>query len=238
MAFSSPATNLVAGEVDGDALLDVYVRDLDAGRTLLMSRPAGAAAKLDASVSDTADISGDGRRVAFASTGALDPTDSNARRDIYVHDVDGDGLQRVSIAGSATEGDRDSRAASISRDGTRVGFLSDAASLGAVGGRQQLFVRDLPAGTLEIASRADGRDGAAVGVADSGLLSADGRSVAFLSNAPVAVAPGAPGDDLGRVYERNLASGVTRFISRRNGAQGAPAAGEASLGDISADGAA
>ena len=229
VAFSSAATNLVAGDTDG--LADIYVRDLGAGRTLLMSRPAGSEAKLADSRSSAAAISGDGRRVAFDSSGALDPADSNAARDVYVHDVDGDGLRRVSIAGTATEGNSDSFEASIDRDGTRVSFLSAASSFGVIGG-PKLFVRDLTAGTLELASRADGREGAAVDVANRGLISADGRSVAFTS-----VALGSsPGDRLIRVFKRDLASGVTRLVSRRNGAQGASATNDASLGDVSADG--
>ena len=234
VAFSSRATNLVAG--DKDDLADVYVRDLDAGRTFLMSRAGDSGEKLAASVSGGAAISGDGRRVAFDSTGSLDPTDSNAAHDVYVHDVDGDAVRRVSIAGTATEGNGDSFDASISRDGNRVSFDSNATNFGAPAGA--LFVRDVAARTLTVASRADGRDGAVVSNAFVGMLSADGVSFVFTGAAATSIAPGAPGDDdVGRIYERNLVSGETRLISRLSGAGGAPSSGEPFVGGITADGA-
>src|SRR5262249_1617137 len=39
------------------------------------------------------------------------------------------------------------------------------------------------------------------------------------------IAPGAPGDAVTRVYERDLVSGATRLISRANGVNGAPVSG-------------
>ena len=170
VAFSSARRTSSQATTDDDT--DVYVRDLGAGRTLLIEppRPARAGRSSATAAGAPSAISGDGRRVAFDSTGALVPGDSNAARDVFVRDLDAPtAAARASRRRRATRATRTRTEASISRDGTRVSFLSTATSFGAVGGRQQLFVRDLTAGTLELASRADGRDGAAVDVADRGL---------------------------------------------------------------------
>jgi len=85
VAFTSLASDLVTD--DGNNLRDVFVRDLDAGTTIVVS--------LDATNSQTAnadsgnlDFSPDGNLIAFQSFASnLVPQDSNGRRDLFVRDL-------------------------------------------------------------------------------------------------------------------------------------------------------
>jgi Tol biopolymer transport system component len=85
VAFTSEASNLHPD--DSDTLLDVFVRDLQANTTTLVSRAAGAAGAKGNDDSLYPAVSADGRFVAFHS-GATDlvPGDTNAANDVFVHD--------------------------------------------------------------------------------------------------------------------------------------------------------
>jgi Tol biopolymer transport system component len=238
VAFISQATNLSGDDADSDT--DVYVRDLGSGRTLLVSRANGLNGAHANGVSIAAAISGDGRSVAFDSLATnLVTGDANAREDVFLRDVDPGTTRLVSITGAATQGDGDSFAPSIDRTGNRIGFLSTATNFNSPLAGMQLYVRDRAAGTLAIAGRADGPGGAPLSdtVIDS-RLSADGNHVVFSAIPSGSIAPGAPADGAERVYERDLASGATRLISRRSGPAGEPstAAAEVGIGGITADG--
>jgi len=99
VAFSSGATNLVAGESDGNGFFDVFVKDLTSGATARVSRtPAGLDANGDSSA---AVISGDGHTIVFttAATNLGGGVDDNFSSDVYravnplsPADSDGDGL--------------------------------------------------------------------------------------------------------------------------------------------------
>src|SRR6266446_2919214 len=65
VAFVSAATNLVAGDTNG--IPDVFIRDLQAGLTTLVSVGAKSTNSLATSSSEAPDISADGRYVAFYS---------------------------------------------------------------------------------------------------------------------------------------------------------------------------
>jgi TolB protein len=71
VAFQSDATNLVAGLVDDNEAVDVFVLDRDTGITTLVSRRAGSASTTADDFSFGPLISADGGWVAFAS-GASD----------------------------------------------------------------------------------------------------------------------------------------------------------------------
>jgi Tol biopolymer transport system component len=227
---------------DADSLYDVYVRDVDAHRTLLADRADGpAGAKAAGGADFTAAISGDGRHVAFSTTASLVVQgDGDAVQDVYVRDLDAGTTTLASVAGQAAKGDANSLQPTISRDGSRVAFLSRATTFGGPVGQRTAYVRDLAARTLTIAAaRADGGDGAVAGLELLGAsLSGDGQHVRFVALPAASIAPGAPGDGVIRVYERDLARGTTRLASRASGADGAPAdaGGTIGTGNQSADG--
>lgn len=83
VAFVSAATNLVAGDTNG--IPDVFVRDLQAGVTVLAS--VGATAISGRRASESPDITPDGRYVAFFSNATNLGADVSNAQDIYVRDL-------------------------------------------------------------------------------------------------------------------------------------------------------
>lgn len=151
--FSSFATNLVAGDANGQN--DVYVRDRIAGTTTLVSRGLSGGSALGSSF--TARISPDGRRVAFLSWAAdLVPGDANWTRDLFVHELATGATTRVQAQGVEPDGQSGGNfGPRWSEDGRFLAFASEATNLvpGDLNGRMDVFVLDLVAGTLTLASR-------------------------------------------------------------------------------------
>ena len=89
VAFGSNATNL-SGE-DDDAVRDVFVRDLHANTTTLVSRAGGATGAPGNDNTDEPAISADGRFVAFSSpANNLSGEDDDAFENVFVRDVLGE----------------------------------------------------------------------------------------------------------------------------------------------------
>jgi hypothetical protein len=185
VAFDSAATNLVSGDTNG--VQDVFVRNTVAGNTVRVSvKSDGTQADLAA---EEPSISDDGRFVAFETQSALVASDTNGATDVYVWDR-GTGLTSpvsVTSAGAFVPGQ--SRSAAISGDGTKVAFWSDASSLvpGDTNAREDVFVRDLSAGTTVRVSLGAGGVQANGGSRDPSL-STDGAKVTFYSHATNLVA--------------------------------------------------
>ncbi|HWY76192.1 MAG TPA: hypothetical protein VN281_11280, partial [Verrucomicrobiae bacterium] len=88
VAFSSSASNLVAGDTNGIA--DIFVRDLQAGVTRLASAgamPVVSANSSDSGSSESPEITPDGRYVAFLSTATNLVSGVNTAGELYVRDV-------------------------------------------------------------------------------------------------------------------------------------------------------
>jgi Tol biopolymer transport system component len=157
--------------------------------------------------SSQAVLSASGRYVAFVSGAAnLVPHDRNRMRDVFVRDLLRSKTSRASISSRGVESDGASGKPSISADGRIVSFPSSATNLvpGDRNGLQDVFVRDRATGTTERVSV--GPKGDANGASLASLVSADGRVVAYSSDASNLV----PGD-------RNGALDVflTRTANRR-----------------------
>lgn len=191
VAFESRATTLVSGGASG---LNVFLRDLATGETVLAS--AGLAGVPADGDSRNPSVSGDGRFVAFESGASnLVPGVSAGRRHVYRFDRRDGSVALVSRTGSGGEADGDSRNPSISADGRRVAFESDAGNLDervATSG-PNVFLADLGTGSVrlvsEAARRSDGLFVAADGASRAPALSPDGHVVAFESDA-TNLAPG------------------------------------------------
>lgn len=135
-------------------------------------------------------ISGDGRFSVFCSGAPnLVPGDTNGYRDVFVHDRQTGQTTRVSVASDGTQANRDSGSPSISSDGRCVAFGSYAFNLvaGDTNWTWDIFVHDRQTGQTTRVSVAS--DGAQASVYTYGqgsrlpAISADGRYVAFLSDA-------------------------------------------------------
>ncbi|MGD9570344.1 MAG: hypothetical protein AB7V62_00485 [Thermoleophilia bacterium] len=240
VAFESDASNLSAEDDDPDG--DIFVRDLVAGTTTWVSRLDGSAGGEPLFSSFRASISGDGRFVAFDSAAAnLSAEDTDVTQDVFVRDLIAGTTVLVSRAtGPAGAGaDGNSAEASISADGTRVAFRSDADNLSGddAPGTTDVFVRDLAAGTTTLVSRATGAAGAG-GDDDSveAAISRSGRYVAFSSVADNLSAEDDDALDLSQVHLRDLDAATTVLVSRADGAGGAAGLGDSGSGRVSDDG--
>jgi len=210
VAFYSEASNLVSEDTNGYS--DIFVHDRLTGTTERVS-VSSAGEQGDGTSPDHPVISGDGRFVAFRSEATnLVLGDSNRSYDIFVHDRATGNTERVSVSSAGEQGDGSSFHPSISGDGRYVAFYSRASNLvpGDTNGYNDVFVHDRLTGTTERVSVSS--------TADEGnwhsefpSISADGRFVAFSSNASNLV----PGDTNGYsdVFVRDRLTGTTERVS-------------------------
>ena len=146
VTFRSTATNLDAA--DSDSVDDVYVRDLQANTTRLVSRATGIAGAKGNGQTTLDSVSADGRYAIFDSTSSnLDPDDSDTALDVFVRDLQTNTTTLVSRATGAggAKANAAARAGSLSGDGRYVAFKSSATNLDPADGNSQMdiFVRDL-----------------------------------------------------------------------------------------------
>ena len=228
VAFESDANlDLVAG--DTNPFSDIFVRDLLAVTTTLVSVDSTGAQDLGPSVSPS--VSSDGRYVAFQSEADLVLPD-NGLIDIFVHDRDDDedgtydevgsvSTVRVSVDAAGSQGDDHSYSPSISSDGRYVAFESRSTNLvpGGSSGLIHIFVHDRDADDDGIYDDEDGNydpgevSTVQVSVDSTGIegdsgsstpsISADGRYVAFVSNATNLVPGGSDGSFHIFVHDRD-----------------------------------
>ncbi len=127
----------------------VVVRDMRTGETVTIAAPAGDTAAFEPS------LSADGMRVAFTSRG-YGETDTG----VYVYDRATRATTLVSRASGAAGAPASGASArpSMSADGRRVAFTSDAWNLSAAkcNPARGIFVRDLAAQTTALVSTDDG----------------------------------------------------------------------------------
>lgn len=186
VAFTSEATNLVAG--DTNKYHDVFVHDRQLGETTRVSVDSSGAQGVKNS--DSPAISADGLFVAFRSCAAnLVAGDINGVCDIFVHDRQTGKTTRVSLSSSGAEGDGVSYEPNISADGRFVAFYSDAANLAAgdTNGVCDIFVHDRQSGVTTRVS-VSSSSAEANGASYEPTISADGHFVAFYSDAANLVA--------------------------------------------------
>jgi Tol biopolymer transport system component len=241
VAFRSAASNLHPD--DPDTTNDVFVRDLVADTTTLVSRAATATGAKGNGASDMPSISADGRYVAFRSAASnLHPDDPDITADVFVRDLVANTTTLVSRAATATgaKGNGASFAPSISADGHCVAFSSLASNLHPddPDTTTDVFVRALLADTTTLVSRAATATGAkgygASGLSGKPSISADGHYVTFASGASN-LHPDDP-DTTFDVFVRDLLADTTTLVSRAATATGAKGNGNSFGAAISADG--
>ena len=219
----SAASNLVSND-NNDHIggADIYVRDRQSGLTTLVTvNQSGDASGSGPEAGQTYTagqfaISADGRYVVFSSLAPdLVASDNNDRQDVFERDLLLGTTTLISVNDAGTgSANQDSFTPRVSSDGHFVAFDSDAGDLVADGtsrGVGDVFVRDVIGGTTTLVSvnqtgTGDSNDGSTL----EGF-SADGRFVAFTSDAGDLVAH----DSNGRpdIFVRDLLSHTTALIS-------------------------
>ncbi len=230
VAFASQADNLDPGDLD--STLDVYVKDLVTGELILASRSSSGAK--GNGVSFAPSLSPDGSRVAFYSyADNLDPADPDGLPDVYVKDLSTGDLTLASTSDSGVKGNGESLFPSMSADGTRVAFMSNATNLDPaatdplIGG---VYVKDLVTGDLTLASISTA--GEVNGGGASPSISADGTVVAFESGATNLVSSDT--DTIPDVYVKDLVTGSLTLASTTS--LGTKGDGMSRIASLSADG--
>lgn len=206
VAYSSIATNLVAGDTNGTQ--DIFVRDHAAGTTVRASVASNG--KQANGASYRAQVSDDGRYVVFHSAASnLVPGDTNGVTDVFRHDLVTGETIRVSVPNGPGEPDGASEFAAIDGDGDVVAFMSAATNLVAADGNglTDVFVRDVSAGTTTRVSL--DHLGAEL-TAESRWPSIDdaGDRVSFVTTADLVLEDGNAGPD---AYVVERASGTIHF---------------------------
>lgn len=251
VAFVSRANNLVSDDSDSDctdsaldpaqfSCSDLFVYDRQTGLIQRVSLASdGAPANHESGgryeAGNLSSISGDGRFVAFQSFASnLVANDTNGVADIFVHDRQTGQTERVSIASDGTEANAASLMPVISADGRFVTFASQASNLVAddTNRRQDVFLYDRQTGqTTRVSLTTEGNQ-AIQGDSGNPTISADGRWLAFASDAANLVP-----QDSNRVYDiflHDRQTGQTVRISLTE--DGQEANGESFQPLLSADG--
>jgi Tol biopolymer transport system component len=220
VAFHSAAGGLVPGQTrEGD---DLFLFDRTTGSIVLVSRTRSSATEPGGAFSPPV-LSADGRFLLFTSfAGGLDPGASSGDVNVYLYDASLKTYQQISAEGTPN------RQLSLNADSRFAAFCSG----------KQIYLYDRVAKTLALASHTP--DGfSSNGDADAPAVSADGRYVAFVSDASDLMAgqvqaPGRVSSEVSAyLYDRT--SGQVTLLSRW---QGSPTTAAGGAGDllISADG--
>jgi Tol biopolymer transport system component len=207
------------------AVVAVAVAALAVGATAAASNVGpGAGTTTRASVSSSGQqadsssqgvaTSGDGHFVVFDSEATnLVAGDSNARRDVFVHDVATGATTRISVSSSGAQGNADSQWPSISGDGRYVGFHSYASNLvgGDTNGQGDSFVHDRQTGvTTRVSVASSGAQASLGGGIPS--ISPDGRYVAFTTGSKLVTADTNNSGDV-YVHDRQTAATTLESVS-------------------------
>ena len=185
VVFQTQSTNL--GDGDADASTDIYVRDLAANTTRLVSRADGNGAKATAT---SPVISADGRVVGFESADTSLGLPPATPPQTFVRDLGAATTRIVSSTAAGAVGDGRSTPEGLNDDGSLVTFESEAANLGVPASGRAVLLRRMATPGSEIISRVDGAAGAPAGrFTNGGSISGDGTCAVFsAAGAPVPLA--------------------------------------------------
>ncbi|HWJ83711.1 MAG TPA: PKD domain-containing protein [Nocardioides sp.] len=146
VAFTSSATNLVAG--DTNSAPDVFVRDLFTGGTTRVQGTAQPACAAGPEVSGSPAVSADGRKVAFVSTADnLTRDDTDCTSDVFLADRDTGAITLVSTGPDAAS------EPAISGNGRFVSFTTTTGQ-GTRAWRWSAAGGPTPVGSVDAADRA------------------------------------------------------------------------------------
>ncbi|HEX4718319.1 MAG TPA: hypothetical protein VH300_07310 [Thermoleophilaceae bacterium] len=211
IGFSSDAGNLIASDSNAERT-DPFVRDMNTGTTFAADAVRDGVAYYGGRFrrGPSGGLSSDGRYAVFSSRSSdLGPSGSGYR--IWVRDLQ-DGSTRI----ACKSGNAALENPVISADGRRVAFETLATNLAGSDTNQQedVYWCDLATGEVRRVSApiADGVN--ASGTSLDATISADGRDVAFTSDAGGLV----PGDD-GRagIYWKDMDTGEIRLVDTTGG---------------------
>lgn len=217
VAFDAPDGSIVANDRNHDN--DIFVRNLTAQTTEMVSdrdpslpslTPSGGASAFTA-----CSVSANGHYVAFFSDADnVTPNDTNGYRDVFVRNLMTGTNIPVSLNTNGVTADAISTEPSLSGDGRYVAFTSSADDLvpNDTNNAQDVFVRDLQAGTTTLVSASTNGINSGNGDSFSPIISANGRYVLFHSKASN-LASGLLNGGYENLYFRDLQTGKTYALT-------------------------
>jgi Tol biopolymer transport system component len=226
LAFTSPASNLVPGDIN--QVSDLFVRDLNARTTTLISVNAAGTMGGNGQTAYDASFSADGNLLAFTSSASdLVATDTNEASDIFVRNLAAGTTSLVSINAAGTDSARgtitgvnESSGPVFSPDGHSIAFMSYASDFGPTDSDTEndlfidtdIYLRNLTSGTTTlVSSNADGTDSDR-GRSQRPIFTADGGRIVFEGDGnPLGGEPSA--DDPGQLYMKDLVTGNVTLVS-------------------------
>jgi hypothetical protein len=213
VAFVSTATNL--DPLDTDSLQDVFVRDLQTGATILVSKnTAGTVKGNQPSLNPV--LSDSGQFLVFTSNASnLDPLVTVPGQQVYARDLVNNKLILVSQRADGTAaGNSFSGNPSISASGQFVAFQSNSSNLDPLDTSivTQVYVRDLVNHTTTLVSQRTDGTAVANGPSINPAISANGQFITFISSASN-LDPLDTGF-LNQVFVRDLVNHTTTLVSQ------------------------
>lgn len=181
VAFSSPGTDLVAGDTNG--VSDVFVRDMDSNVIERVSVGSSGEQALGGSFAPW--ISGDGRFVTFASHGDQLGLPPGGLLNVFIRDRVRNTTAKVSLGAGGIDANGTSgnvaQGSIVSDDGRWVIFLSEASNLvvGDTNGTTDVYLTDRASGTTARVST--DTDGEQLALSTYGFaMSSDGSRIAYI----------------------------------------------------------
>ncbi|MEM7547547.1 MAG: hypothetical protein AAF367_18620, partial [Pseudomonadota bacterium] len=223
IAFVSTADLTSAGANDTNGTADIYLRDLVAGTTELVSVGTTAAmagggvitpytTEFGGLSAGVVELSADGRYVAYLTDDGHVAGDTDDEQDLYLRDTVGG--RSLNITGIDPE---EITGFSMSADGSRIAFSTAGALVGAdTNGKQDVYIADIDLDTFTVSdlfrvSVAEGGFQVFGGDAVAPVLSPDGTRVAFQSDAfdiiPIDIGQQSSSGQNYRLFDLEIATG-------------------------------
>jgi VCBS repeat-containing protein len=201
------------GVVNGFVNSFVYDRQTNTNKQVSLSTAGVTGNQADSSVPI---VSADGRYAFFSSRATnLVPNDTNAEADIFVRDLQANTTERAVLDSTGAQIKGVAFSPSLSADGRYLAFVSTAPNIVpgvaiSIVTRGNAYVKDLQDNTIKLVS-IDGNGQPGNGSTSQVVISADGRYVAFSSNATNFGPASVSGED--SVYVHDLQTGITEAVT-------------------------
>jgi Tol biopolymer transport system component len=223
--FASLDPELVPGQADTFTSWDVFQFDRSSGTVTLVSHASSSASAAGDSFSYSPAISANGARIVFDSTASNlieGLKDLNEGHDVFVHEVASGSNALISYRAPSLpslSSSTESQASALSADGRFVAFESKSPSLisGQVdsNGMTDVFLYDRSTQAVTLVSRTrTSSSKTANGQSVQPALSADGRYVAFVSNATDIVPENNPTETDYKIFLFDRITGTSVLVGR------------------------
>ena len=219
LVFYSNATNYVSGVTDGNSSgYDVFLYDTATSKIEYVSTNAAGTTSGNAD-SEFADISEDGRYVAFETTSSnLVSGDNNTVADVLIKDRSNGSLKIASRTTGGGVSNGESTDPDITDDGRYVVYTSSATNIASPdngpGTQTQVYRFDATTNTNVLVSVNTAGNGPGDNPSDIAAISNDGNYVAFESVATNLASNATKSDgSFDQIFLRNMTSGITTLVS-------------------------